>query len=88
MSALGVYVRWKPGEPREGRTFPFIPAGHPLADFYCPVCDDVLANGDPVTLLVLGPGADEDSRERHAEDRWYNAQALPVHQACLGGGPS
>jgi hypothetical protein len=88
MSALGIYVRWKAGEPREARTFPQIAPEHPLADLYCPACDDVLGNGDPVTLLVLGPGAGEDARERHREGRWFNAQALPVHLACLGGDPA
>lgn len=86
MSGTGIYVRWKAGESRTETSVPEIGAGHPLAEWYCQACDDVLGNGAPVTMLVLGPGSDAELQQRHAGGRWYSAHAVPIHTACVGGG--
>lgn len=78
-------VRWKVGEPRESRTFDQIAPEHPISGWDCPACEDVLGNGQPVTLLILGPGSDLEHQNKHREGHWYAAQSIPVHQACLGG---
>lgn len=77
----GIFVRWKPGEPRRGRTFDPLRAGHPLYNSGCVVCPRPLGDGTPVTAIAVGPH-DEESRERHDEGRWYSAQAALIHERC------
>lgn len=77
-------IRWQRDESRLGRVCPPLADDHPLAGLYCPACAELLGNGEPVQLLALGPGADAEARERHKAGRWYSAEAIPVHAACLG----
>jgi hypothetical protein len=48
----------------------------------CPGCRHVFKAGDAVTLVILGPGDDEEARERRDQGRPYNAIAQPVHWDC------
>lgn len=79
----GIYVRWKQGEPRVGRTFPPMPRDHPMADEHCPACGETYADRETV-LIVLGPGADPEAVQKHNEGRWYSAESIAVHAACAG----
>ncbi|TCO57179.1 hypothetical protein [Actinocrispum wychmicini] len=81
MSAL--YVRWKPGEPRESKPLGPLPAEHPAAQYPCLCCGQPLADGRPVQLLAVGPD-DDESREKCRAARWHSALALPAHAECLG----
>ena len=83
----GIYVRWKRGEPREGRIFPPLEANHPAMDKPCanPACPDLLGDETPVQLLAIGPNpSDPEDVERHRAGRWYNAVATLAHARCLG----
>lgn len=62
-------------------------ADHPLVadgapNNTCPACRVRFAVGEYVTLLILGPGTDEEGRQRRDEGRPYNALALPIHWDC------
>lgn len=78
----GFFVRWKQGEPRPCRVFDPLPADHPAAAMPCLVCENVLGDGRPVQLYAVG-WHDEESRERHTAGRWYTAQAVLLHAACV-----
>lgn len=58
---------------------------HPTVGRECPACKVAFEPGDWTTLVVLGPGADEEARDRAREHRAYNAFALEVHYACATG---
>lgn len=80
----GFFVRWKPGEPRECRVFSALDSSHPAAELPCPHCEDPLGDGRQVQLYAVGPW-DEETRERHAEGRWYTALAVLLHVDCVTG---
>lgn len=50
----------------------------------CPACNEWFEIGDVITLVPLGPGPDEEDREKARANRWYNALAIPVHAECAG----
>lgn len=52
------------------------------ADEWCPACNEMFAAGDYTVLVVLGPGDDEEAREKARAGRWYNAVAVQVHADC------
>lgn len=82
------YVRWKSGEPREGRVLNPLGADHPAAGLSCQMCEQQLGDGRSVQLYAVGPD-DEETAEKHAQGRWYSAQAALLHAACVGDfGPS
>jgi hypothetical protein len=63
-------------------------ADHPLAisdERSCPGCDGSFEEGNYLTLVTIGPGADEDERAKAREGRAYNAVSVPVHWACATG---
>lgn len=78
------YVRWQKDEPREGRVFPPLDPDHSSYGVDCLLCQRILGIGIPVQLLAIGP-EDADSRDRHAQGRWYNALSIIVHASCLQG---
>lgn len=41
--------------------------------------------GSYTTLVVIGPGADPDARERARAGRPYNAAAVEAHWGCVTG---
>lgn len=60
-------------------------ADHPSVGKECPACNMPFEAGDYTTLVVLGPGGDEEARQRAREGRPYNATATEVHWACRTG---
>lgn len=78
-------MRWQAGQPRESTTLAALTSEHPLFSEPCQLCDDLLGNGLPLQLLVLGPEDPED-REKHAAGRWYSARAIALHADCLNPG--
>ena len=60
-------------------------ASHPSIGEPCPACKVAFKKGDYTTLIVLGPGKDEDSRERARRGEAYSAVAIEVHWACATG---
>lgn len=48
----------------------------------CPACGKAFVIGDYSTLIVLGPGDDEDERKKRDEGRPYNAICVEVHWDC------
>lgn len=85
MRTSTTYLRTGGSAPFEPRQFEPLDSEHPLVGDGCPGCDQPFAVGDVVTLLPLGPGDDEDARERAAAGRIYNAVAIPLHWACATG---
>lgn len=63
---------------------PFGPktADHPSIGTECPACHQPFVEGDYTTLVILGPGGDEESRQRRDEGRPYNAIATEIHWDC------
>ena len=53
----------------------------------CPGCQQKFKVGDEVTLVMIGPGDDEESREKCREGRPYNGVAIPAHYTCVTGLP-
>ncbi len=78
------YVRWQRDEPRECRVFPPLASDHPAYATECSLCGEPFSNGGKVQLLAIGPD-DAESREKHAEGRWYSALAVLLHAACIQG---
>jgi hypothetical protein len=58
--------------------------GHPSIGRECPACRVPFVEGDYTTLVPLGPGDDEEARERRDEGRAYNAVAAEIHWDCAG----
>lgn len=58
---------------------------HPSIGDPCPACGIQFDAGDFTTLVPLGPGDEEEAREKARKGRWYNAIALEVHYACVTG---
>lgn len=63
---------------------PFGPktADHPSIGEKCLACHSPFIEGDYTTLVPLGPGDDEEARQRRDDGRVYNAVALEIHWAC------
>lgn len=66
---------------------PFGPkaADHPSVGEPCAACRHPFEPGDYTTLVSLGPGEDEEARQRAREGRAYNAVAVEAHWACVTG---
>lgn len=58
---------------------------HPSVGMECPACGEPFVYEDYTTLIPLGPGDSDESRERAREERWFNAVAIEVHFACATG---
>lgn len=58
---------------------------HPGIGRPCPACQVPFAAGDYTTLVTLGPGDDDEARQRAVTGRVYNAVAPEVHFACVVG---
>jgi len=57
-------------------------ADHPSVGKECPACHVSFAGGDYTTIVVLGPGDDEEARQRRDQGRPYNAVASEIHWDC------
>jgi len=68
------------------RTYAPLTADHPMITegMRCPGCGELFQVGDIPTLVTIGPGADEEARERARAGQPYNAVAIPVHAYCAG----
>jgi hypothetical protein len=80
----GVYVKHHKNESRQGRVFPPLRPDDSLFDKACVGCQEQLGNGNPVVLLIVGPGNDDEEWERCRAGHWYTAEAIPVHAICAG----
>ena len=60
-------------------------AGHAIIGCQCYICDEVFVEGDCVSLLLLGPGADATARSVAAAWQFYTAQRSAAHTACRTG---
>lgn len=58
---------------------------HPSIGNMCPACGKPFVYEDYTTLIPLGPGDSDESRERAREGRWFNAVAIEVHYTCATG---
>ena len=77
-----IYIRWKRGEPRRGRTFPALTPDHPSYQHPCPECGGMLGAAERVVLIAVGPVGD-DGRDRHDAGRWYSAGGVLAHETCV-----
>jgi hypothetical protein len=57
-------------------------ADHPSVGDTCQACHQPFKVGDFTTLVLLGPGDIEESRERRDAGRPYNAVAIEIHWDC------
>lgn len=78
-------VRWHRHEDRLLSLMGPLRSEHPLYDAPCPACDEPLGNGETITVLVLGPGADQEAQKKCRSNRWFNAEGIALHAACSGG---
>ena len=79
------YVRARKGKELSDRD-PFGPKtdDHPTVGMLCLACARELQSGDYTVLIPLGPGDDEEAREKALEGRWHNAAAVEIHALCAG----
>jgi hypothetical protein len=80
-----MFIRVTPQSPYEPRKYGPKAPDHPSVGAPCRACGGELAAGDFTTLVALGPGEDEEARNRARAGRPYNAVALEVHWACAIG---
>lgn len=52
---------------------------HPLAEHYCPVCDQLLVVDGRILLVPVGISPDD-----RKDSGWTNAGCVAVHLACTG----
>ncbi len=57
-------------------------ANHPSIGELCQACKKQFKEGDYTTLVVLGPGDNEEARKRCLAGDAYNAVALEIHYEC------
>ncbi len=65
---------------------PLLPS-HPLCRdmMKCPACHRVFKKGEYVTLILVGPGDDEEAQEKARKGQAYDGVAVPVHYTCATG---
>lgn len=59
--------------------------GHNAVGSPCPACKVPFKEGDVTTLVLLGPGPNEQSREQARAGRPYNGVAVLLHWSCATG---
>lgn len=60
----------------------------PAVGEVCPGCRKPIAAGEAITLVPIGPGEDEEEREKaRTPGRFYNAVAIVAHYPCVTGKP-
>jgi hypothetical protein len=64
-----------------------LPPAHPLITdgHSCAGCKQRFAEGEVTTIVRIGPGADEEARERCRRGVAYSAIGVPAHWACVTG---
>jgi hypothetical protein len=79
---FGIYVRYSgPATVVGGLKGPRPDA----ADWPCVACGKPIPAGAMTVLVPVGPGDDEEGREKARTGRYYNAVAVEVHQVCATG---
>ena len=58
---------------------------HQTVGKICRACGQPFKEGDYTTLIVLGPGNDEEEMKKCRERRPYNGVAIEVHYSCATG---
>ena len=66
------------------RTYAPLTGDHPAIGTTCPRCGQIFAEGDRISLAIIGPASDEDSAKQQA-GRAYIAEADLVHADCKTG---
>ena len=61
----------------------YAPLVEPLPPESCPACKQAFKVGDITVLVPIGPGDNEESRERMKAGRVYNSVAVLVHADCV-----
>lgn len=83
-----IYVQWKKGESRRGKMFEPLGienARDDIASMQCPFCQYPIGNMKRYGLLIVGPMPDdEEALAKYETDRWHNAGAAVMHEACFG----
>lgn len=79
------FIRVTPGKERDGIR-PFTPLGddHPVVGEVCAACMTAFLPGDVTCIVAIGPGDDEEAREKCKYGRPYNALGYIVHTECAG----
>lgn len=73
------YVRWRAQDSRRcPRVLPALDPAHPAHAVPCLICDQRLGNGSPLQMLVV-----EEVTPAIDPARWFSAEAVVVHEACL-----
>jgi hypothetical protein len=68
------------------RKFDPLTSNHPaVGKIGCVACDELFVAGDRTCIIPIGPGKDEEERERAREGRPYNAIGKLCHWACATG---
>jgi len=65
------------------RAFGPRPADAPVVECYA--CKKPFSAGDYTVLIALGPGDDEEARDKARNGRAYNAVGIEIHYACATG---
>jgi len=81
-----IFVRWRRGESRLGKTFDGLDETDASAAHPCIVCGYANGAGVPVQLFIVGPLPDAEhveDREKFEAGRWFNAGAAVGHASCL-----
>lgn len=82
LSTYGGEMSLTSGKPRKfGPKQP----NHPSIGEVCPACKVRFKEGDYTTLVVIGPGDDEEAQRKAKEGHAYNAVAIEAHWACVTG---
>lgn len=58
---------------------------HPSVGQTCPGCGQPITAGEYTTLVAIGPGDDQEARERKRAGRFYNAVCVIAHWSCVTG---
>lgn len=80
------YVRFtgSPAE-RDGRPVRHFGPRESPSDNTCMACGEPFGVGSYSVIIPLGPGGDEEYREKCREGRPYNCVGVEVHYACATG---
>jgi len=60
-------------------------ADHFMVGLPCPACLEPLAEGEPIALVPIGPGEDEDDRAKARAGGWHSGSSVATHWACATG---
>lgn len=77
-----VALRARFGQPPQGRIFPPLPKGHPMAVRLCS-CSKPLGTDDCLQEVALGPDTTHpDAIRRYTQGKWYDAVGILAHRHC------